>query len=343
MASTTFEKSVALFEGNRGRINYNEEQALKDILHIKEAFEEIQIDDAEIQSIATNVQALLRTNTGYCFEKNDQGAYTAPAITIDTSGNVHSYTLPLFSPTKGTSYMIFPKKAHLRQLLQITRDDLPLNSAGEQEIYLHLAKFKDMESLLIVPDSYKCPALFRALELETINDTIALVSIRACDGNGLGRSRPQLCIGKFKFLFPGRAIERSPPKTPAENEHPDQRPAKRSRPLTKEALLDGFEEMFESVCRARDATFTPMARNKMYAVGLHLVRWMGWRLTEKVFVDNFAPFLQLHPNAAFSALGNYESAVVLVKALVETTQMQSEAIGTLNTAVTLATPVTLAT
>jgi len=336
MASSLHVKSVALFEGNKGRINYNEEQALGDILHVKELFEDVHLKDTEIQTIASDVCTLLKSHHGYCFEKNEQGAYTVPAITIDTSGKVHSYTLPLLPPTKGTSYMIFPKKAHLRQLLPITRDDLPLDKAGEHEICMHLAKFKDKECLLVVPDTYKCPALFRALDLETIDDTIAIVSVRACDGNGLGRSRPQLCIGKFKFHFPGRPIERPPPRR--ENDTDDQRPAKRAKPLTKESLLESFEEMFENVCRTHDATFTPQARNQMYAVGLHLLRWMAWRLAEKDFVRNFSPFLQLHPHAAFLALGTYDSAVALIKTLIETTIWQREGIRTVDAAVSLVTP-----
>ena len=201
---------VHVVRGKRGPID-----ATKPAHELLELYKNIPIDEEylssqDISKIAEKVRDLVRASNGHRIDaeymQNNDGAYGISTITIDAGMNAHAYTAPLYRPTSSRGHVFLRTGKEIEKVLKITHSDIPVQEAGERTLGLYVSKFKEYNCLLIVPDTFDTPELFRALDLETKGDgtdTTTLVTMKLCDGLGLGRSPPHVSIGKFKFLFPG--------------------------------------------------------------------------------------------------------------------------------------------
>lgn len=299
-------KPVIVYKGASGNISANSsvnKLKIEKTLHpLSEPSD--QFVNQALEDTVEKVRELLESITDHDLDENQCGH--ANAIALNTAFEPTLYKVPVHLH-KTSGRMLLRTTEEVKKILRMTHDDTPLEKDGKDDpkvLHLYFAKFKAKECLFITPDSMCDPRIYNAFDLETVGDTIGLMSVKACDASGYGRSRPILSIGKFNFLFPGHQIEPTK-RAPA---------PKRPRELgTKEEMLRDLEEMFKKVGSENNAVFSKEARSLCYGIGVQFVQWMAAKLDDETFVRVFAPYLEMHPNMAYSGLGRREDAIVAIK------------------------------
>jgi hypothetical protein len=309
------EPLVHVVTGKQGRTNANKPAHELLALYKNIAMDSEILLDFEIKEIAGKVLALARTHAGHRFDEAymaaHDGAYGISAITIDTEYGVHAYTVPLFRPTSHGGHVLFRTGKEIENVLRVTRPDIKAEEAGGMELGLFASKFKGLDCLLIVPDTFDHPELFRALQLETKGDgtdTTTLVYLRLCDKLGLGRSPPHLSIGKFKFLFPGVELDTSLVKSKGTKRGRDVAPSSSAKPAGN--VWDVLESMLnESVRDLRNSGLDMTSadyRAKSFLFGLakHFLMSFDGIMGRETFNKVFAGYAQLPANIVLTTMGN---------------------------------------
>lgn len=217
------EPIISIVTGKQGRTNANKPayELLSEIRRIPLEIETL--EDGDIEHMASDIIGLAQANQGHRFDQaymdDHNGAYGIASIMLDTQLNARAWRMPVYRPTSHGGHVAFRTHDEIENVVKMTHDDIPIDTAGSKDLGLLAAKFQNMECILIMPDTLEHPKLLRALRLETKgdgSDTTTLVYLRVCDGLGLGRSPPHLSTGKFKFLFPGVPIDTSQVKPRAQ-------------------------------------------------------------------------------------------------------------------------------
>lgn len=309
----TMEPLVHVVTGKQGRTNANKPSHELLALHKNIAMDSDYLFDFQIEDIVTKVKELTATHHGHRFDQSymvhHDGAYGVRAIMIDNEYNVHTYTVPIFRPTSHGGHVVFRTGKEIESVLKVTHSDVPVEEAGGMELGLFVGKFKDLNCLLIVPDTLESFGLFRALNLETKgdgSDTTTLVYLRLCDKLGLGRSPPHLSIGKFKFLFPGVALDSSqvkskkrplPPPVVEEDDEDDK-------------IWNAVHEMLENSFRKTVGTVREgdFYRSKSFLFGLakRFLALFNHKMGPDVFDAAFTPFTNLNEDAVLDTIGSKE-------------------------------------
>jgi hypothetical protein len=321
------EPTISIVTGKQGRTNANKppHELLTEMKTI--ALDVETLGDDDILRISSNVLTLARDHQGHRFDasymEEHGGAYGIAVIALDTQLNAREYTMPVFRPTSHGGHVAFRTQKEIENVVKITHDDVPIETAGAMELGLHVAKFRNIECILIVPDTLEHPKLFRALDLEVKGDgtdTTTLVYLRLCDKLGLGRSPPHLSTGKFKFLFPGMAIDTSQvkPRTTKKRAADDENAGTTSgtKRMKREESTDArktyeiLNEMLDDAMRVSDA-----AKGALYQIAKHFLLAFDGHFGEEKFTETFKSFKHLPGSVLLDMFGNLD----MVESITSTT------------------------
>ena len=298
LPSVCTEPLVHIVRGKQGRTN-----ATKPSHELLELHKNIPMDEEflmpfEIEEISAKVLDMARKYSGHRFDTEymeaNGGAYGISTITIDASNNVHAYTAPLYRPTSHGGHVLFRTGKEIENVLKITHSDVPVQEAGSKTLGLYVSKFKNYNCLLIVPDTFDTPELFRALELEKKGDgtdTTTLVTMKLCDGLGLGRSPPHVSIGKFKFLFPGVERDISQVKKKKKRSHAEG-PGEAEAVEVLETVSDVWDILHSKIARttyARDGE----EKRMLSRIAMHFMKTFETQLGRAHFNTAFEWFTRL--------------------------------------------------
>jgi hypothetical protein len=158
-----------------------------------------------------------RFDTEYLEANN--GAYGINVVTLDAHGTVTGYVAPAYRPTSAGGHVFLKSGDAVYDLAHRLYPELTKDAANTSEIYCVLAKMRDMNVILAVPDGYMSANLANKLCLALKGDgtnTAMLLRTRLCDRGGLARSVAHFSTPKWRFLFPGAPIDLSQkrPKRP---------------------------------------------------------------------------------------------------------------------------------
>ena len=307
LPSVCTEPLVHIVRGKQGRTN-----ATKPSHELLELHKNIPMDEEflmpfEIEEISAKVLDMARKYSGHRFDTEymeaNGGAYGISTITIDASNNVHAYTAPLYRPTSHGGHVLFRTGKEIENVLKITHSDVPVQEAGSKTLGLYVAKFKNYNCLLIVPDTFDTPELFRALELEKKGDgtdTTTLVTMKLCDGLGLGRSPPHVSIGKFKFLFPG--VERDISQVKKKRSHVEGPGA--AAPVQVVEEDDVWTVLNSMVAKSAALAGSDDATNVLYRTAKHFLRTFDRMMGREEFNKVFKNFTRLPDELVIDTVGN---------------------------------------
>ena len=309
------EPFISIVTGKQGRGNPNKptHEFFTEIKTI--ALEVETLDDTDISTCASEILALAREHQGHRFDasylEEHGGAYGIAVISLDTQLRARKYTMPVFRPTSHGGHVAFRTQKEIEAVVKITHDDIPIENAGAMELGLFAGKFKNLECLLIMPDTLEHPKLLRALELETKGDgtdTTTLVYLRLCDKLGLGRSPPHLSTGKFKFLFPGVAIDSSLVKPRSQKKRSavgsgDSSDGKRMKgePYANQKIYDVLNGKLDDTMRVSER-----AKGALYQTAKHFLLSLDGHFEEEEFSKAFCGYTHLPGHVLLDMLGNVD-------------------------------------
>jgi hypothetical protein len=309
------EHHVEIVTGKQGRTNANKPShellAVLRTLDMDSGY----LGDSELESIVDKVRGILQTHRGHRFDPQymnaHDGAYGIRVIALDKEYNVHAYTMPVYRPTSHGGHVVFRTGKEIEKVLKITHSDVPIEEAGGMELGLFVSKFKDIDCLFIVPDTIDDPVLFRALDLEVKGDgtdTTTLVYLRLCDKLGLGRSPPHLSIGKFKFLFPGVALDTSLIKSKGTKRSREPTPPPPPPPSTVENTWDIMSSLLsDSIKHARTydrESEIYKAKGFLYLLAQNFLEVFDIRVGRARFNTIFKDYVHLPVNIFLETMGN---------------------------------------
>lgn len=292
----------------------------------------VALPQGTIDSITSKVNEILESlDGGFRFDQEYMdahgGAYGVPTIVLDINHNVHLYTTHLFKPNADSCHVIFRTGAEVRKVIRLVEGpNAPLTFVD-----MYFGKFKNKECIFIAPSTMHCVALYRALNLETVDGTIALMEVRMADKYLAGKTQPRLCVGKFKFLF-GRepdlsaynatkeakrqARSEAKKETNGDNEKP--RSKKRTYEISHESLLAELQSLLRTGSLGYDHAISYEARCKLSQFATDFLSALYTCMSDKdAFVDYFAPLTKLHRNALLSLLGSREASMVHINTLIK--------------------------
>jgi hypothetical protein len=142
----------------------------------------------------------------------NNGAYGINVVTLDAHGTVSGYVAPAYRPTSAGGHVFLKSGDAVYDLARRMYPELTKDAANTSEIYCVLAKMRDMNVILAVPDGYMSANLAHKLCLALKGDdtnTAMLLRTRLCDRGGLARSVAHFSTPKWRFLFPGAPIDLS--------------------------------------------------------------------------------------------------------------------------------------
>ena len=303
MAASRFSMSSAVVVAGCTRGRRGPDVALEDRFFQEHVFpyESETLCDEDIRRVASEVLGLASRNQGHgltpAYAAEHDGANAFSVVTIDTQLRAKAFESYMYPPTTSSGYKLFKTRENIMDLLEATHDSLDADTAGTMELHVYMAKFKDLDCILVVPDSVAAehPKLIRELGLDTLNDGMdntILMDIRVCDGQSLGKSAPYLSIGRFKFLFPGVAMDMS--QVRQKERVGKKRPA--PKPL---AVNEQIISMLDDEYRVHGR-----AKRLLYTVARKFVETMHYFLDEHTFNEKMAGFTSITPAVVLSTLGN---------------------------------------
>lgn len=214
--------AVVMMTGKQGR--HDLKTPFANLLEVEETLrpEFDSMSDDDIDRIVNKVRDVVMRNQGHRFDAEHMeecgGAYAISCVAIDEDYNVTPFTGDLYRPKSAGGHVLFRNREHIKEIVEFTYPSLKPNEADSMEIKLVMAASANTDTVIMGPESLaRHPKLLRAMGLRTLTgnpeDDVVAFYVRLCDGKGLGKSAPRLCNGKFKFLFPGVAIDTSQVKS----------------------------------------------------------------------------------------------------------------------------------
>ena len=302
---------ISIAHGKQGR--HDPAAPLADLLEVTDTVD-ANVDtlpESAIESIAATVRALAETHQGHRFDAEymaeHDGAYGISTVFIDTQLNATHLLTPLFRPTSPGGHVFFRTKKMVSTVIERTHDDVPLAQAGSNDIYVCAGKFTGLECIVVIPDSLMHhPHLIRALDLDGFDGARpCLASLRVCDGNGLGRSAPRVCCGKFKLLFPNAPMDTSLVAS-------RKRPSKKRRaddndppPAAASVRAINVKDSLNAMLKAQ-YDMHPDTKGLLCCVAKNFIESLGFELDEATFNTKLGGFVALDPDVAVMLLGTID-------------------------------------
>jgi hypothetical protein len=159
----------------------------------------------------------------------------------------------------------------------------------------------------VVPDTLDDPLLLRALGLETKGDgtdTTTLVYLRLCDKLGLGRSPPHVSTGKFKFLFPGVAIDKSQLKKKVSGKRAREEAVVAPEEAPSRSVWHTLDALLEESYRVAQSVDGGGAKSILYRVAKRFLRSCFNMMDRNDFDEAFTDYTRLPVSLVLETMGN---------------------------------------
>jgi hypothetical protein len=265
--------SAEIFQGKRGRSSDTKPPyaLLESISALKstppaEYTDEMNAVDIDMASRVLRRALEMHTLQGHRFDDEymaNQGSYGINVVTINTAGEVGGFVAPLYRPTSPGGHVFLKNHVAVWDLVHIIYPLIEKADASTTAIYCEIAKFADLDVILVAPTGHDIltAELAYKLRLEAKgdgSDTTMLLRTRLCDAGGLARSPPHFSSSKFRFLFPGEHIDLSVMKAKAPKrvavvraDESDDEPISDDDEADKENLPPGPKKKKNSMKRVR--------------------------------------------------------------------------------------------
>lgn len=309
---------VVMMAGKHGR--HNMKLPFNELLEVEETLR-TEVDtmrDDDIDRIATKVRDLAARNQGHRFDTEYveaySGAYGISCIVIDTDFNVSPIIWELFRPTAPGGHVAFRSRENLTEILEFTYKDLTPKEADGEDLKLVLAASADAETVILGPESLtQHPKLLRAMGLKTMSgdpeDDVVAFYVRLCDGKGLGKSAPRICHGKFKFLFPGVAIDTTQVKS-RKRTHAETVPPPPPAPVAP----TGVKKKLRTIVK-NEYLMNGGGRSLLHCVANKFLITLGETIgDDAVFDEKMGAYLNLDPDVMIPMFSNIRMCQTVAKA-----------------------------
>jgi hypothetical protein len=198
-------------------------------------------------------------------------------------------------------------KKTIAEVIEKTHDAVPIDAAGSKDLSILVGKLRGLECIVCFPDSMtEHPKLIRAFALDGIAGAeTVVVSLRVCDANGLGRSAPKMCCGKFKFLFPGAPVDASQVVSRKKHKASAQ-PTQSAHTATPSRPSRAVKDKLNAMLRTQYDLHRD-TKGFLCCVAKNFIESLGIELDEDTFNTKLDVYLPLDPEVVVVLFGSLET------------------------------------
>jgi hypothetical protein len=213
------------------------------------------------------------------------GAYGINLVTVDAGGAVTGYVAPAYRPTSAGGHVFLKRGDDVYDLVRRLYPSISRDAAEETEIHCVLAKVRDLDVVVAMPDGFLTARVAHKLRLEFVGDGTENVMVlrgRLCDRGGLARSVMHFSTPKWRFLFPGAPVDLTQKR--AKRPRGQRGGAGGAGEAAEPKRARSESEVFEKLCEAVVKSWGASAQSGQAVEILHrCVTTLGVELFDRVF------------------------------------------------------------